>query len=664
LVLGMTATTLVYRISALINFHPVYLLWLTVMLGCFVFRLIKHPPHKKNFEFSLTRSGIVFLVIILLVVFVLIIDNYRNGIAQPDGSVVTNWHYYDGFTKNNLIRELSHSVPPQIPFAAGIPLSYHHSMELFIAMLYKHFHLGVLDLLHRFTMTFFFALLLMTLFIFIRQITRSNKATLLGVFLIIFGTGGFGYIGGILSIYTAYWGKIFYSFYFLDLLSINSFLPAFSILFAGFFCLSKYFEHRKISWLIMAGYFLAVVFDYKMSIPLLILGALAFTGLVYFLRYREKSAIYALILTGLMLVPLFLLAYFHNIGGTQFVPKLRFNNWIIFTLVDLKLMFLARPWGELTRHSHVTFVNIALFLPILVGFFLGSFGFSFISLPGVFREFISSRKKNIMRFFLVSFFIFGILIFFCYSLVLGGRPKPWTNIYVFYFSVIILTIFWAEKVIHFSERKKRATKVIILCLIILLSIPNTIHFLWAKLHYPQKKVFEKPFLNACQWLNENTEGESVILHSKNMLHVCYFADRRAVLDISGHSNLVRHLTTSQIEERMADINRFFFNPIINADVLTKYRVSYVWVITGHDFTKFPLSGNNRIDCFSRIGGRKIKKYYKTHSLSLAYTNDNYSIFEVQARKYKEDEVYVLKKEGDVIKLEKFSDIYGKQNPES
>jgi len=657
LVLGMTSSTLVYKISGIFNFFPLFILWLTGFLIFFCLKLIKKSPQRKVFSFSLTKTGIIFLLIALLVLSVLFIDNYKNGIAHNDGSVHLNMHYLDSFVRNAVVRELSHSIPPQMPFAAGLSLGYHHAMDLFISIFYKHLNIGVLDLLHRLTMTFYFALLMMTVFIFVRRWIGSNTTALMGVFLVMFSSGGFGYIGGLLTGYASYWGKLFYSFYFLDLLSLNSFLPSISVLTAGFFCLLMYFESKKFSWLILTSFLFAVITDYKISCAAPILGALALTSLVYYLRYKETAPLKVMLTTGLMLAPLAILTYFQSQNGPQFSFRIRFNNWIIFPLVDLKLTHFAQAWGGLTRRANITAINLFLSLPILLAFFVASFGFSFLALPRMAKKFFSFHRNEALRIFLIFFFIVGIVYFFAFSPSLGGRNRNWTNIYVYYLSTIILSFFWSETFISFLRGKKKGVTAILLSSLIFLSIPNVLHFMWAKVRYPQRIILSQSFLDTCHWLNENTEEEAVLLHSPNTTHVCYFADRRVVLDQSPHSYLTFHLTTRQIEERNKDIDRFFVDPLLSADVLTKYKVSYVWVVKNRDLEGVLKEGNIQFDCFFFLGGKKVLKYTRSHALALSFENQDYSIYEVLAYPVDDQDVYVLDESGT---LQRFKDYFSER----
>jgi hypothetical protein len=629
LILGLTATTQVYRIARLLRFLPLILLWVAALGVVFVVRIARRPPRREDFAFAWTRHGLVFGLVILLILGVLCADSFRNGLRRPDGSVVVNWHYYDGFTKNNLIRELTHSVPPQAPFAAGITLSYHYAMELFAALLYRHLGLGVFDLLHRLTMPFYFALLVLALYILIRDFARSRRAALWGVFLAVFGTGGLGFLAALLTGYAPYWGKVFYSFYFLDLLSINSFFPSIPVAAAGFFCLSRYFRERGTAWLILSGWFLAVLFEYKNSIPAQVLPALGLTALVYLLRHRDRRPLLAGLMTGLWLIPLALIAYIHNLGGIRYVPKLMANDWIRFPLADLKLGFLAGEWSKVFIHHEPDPVAAFFCLLILAGFFLASFGPGALALPSALRDFIRAAPENPMRFFLVSFFLAGLGLYFFTGMVLEGHAETWINIYFYYYSLIALMILWAERLDRFLEKRRTpAVRAVIAGLLILISVPNTVQFLWGKVSYPDRHVFEKPFLDACDWLSRNTEGNSVVLHNLDTRFVCYFGDRRVVLDNSGHSNLSRHLPLPEINKRTADVRRFFRAPGRSGDVLAKYRVGYVWAVTSRDLVDVPKDAGGGFVSTSPGPREDREGLLRRFYLKPAFANELYTLYRV------------------------------------
>jgi len=606
LTIGMVTSTIVYKFSMILNFEVIFFLWLILTACIFVFFLIKKPPKKKDFIFQITAVGAAFFIIVLLVFSILIVDNYRNGLQKEDGSVVVHMRYYDGFLRSAVVRELSHSVPPQMPFASGLPIAYHYGMDTFISMFYRYLKIGILDLNHRLIMTFFFILLPLMSFSFIKDFTNSDKAALLGTFFILFGSGGFAYAATYL-IGIPQWGNIFYSFYFFNITSVNSLLPAISVLLAGFFCLNKYLKTHRFAWLIVSSLLLALTLEYKMFFIGPVIGALFFTGVVTFIFRRDLSLLNVMILTSAFSFPLLITAHIHSQGGPKFVFKLNLVKWISFVLSDLKLSSLLSNWDGLIHHSQFDLTNVVLFFPTILIFFLGSFGLSLFSLPSIFRDFFSWKKCNQVRFFLISLFLSCILYFFSIRLYFNSRPRSYMNIYVFFIALIIISIFWSEIIIKIVSQKKLFWKILILFLVIILCIPNTTRFLWNKVHFPDPRVFPKTFIQAAEWFNKNTEFDSTILQPINVRYLCYFADRRVVLDDSAHSYLTWHLTTAQIRERGSDIGRFFQDPVFGADVLSKYNVSYIFVMNNVGFLGDTKQNSSQIICFSDLGTKKILK---------------------------------------------------------
>jgi hypothetical protein len=393
-------------------------------------------------------------------------------------------------------------------------------------------------------------------FSFIKDFTNSGKAALLGTFLILFGSGGFAY-AATYFLGIPQWGNIFYSFYFFNITSVNSFLPAMPILFAGFFSLNKYLKTRERSWLFISCFLLAISLEYKMFFIGPIIGALFLAGVVTYSFRRDFSLLKIWILTSVMSLPLLITAYVYSQGGPKFVFQLKFVKWISFVFRDLRLSFLLSHWDGLVQHSQINLTNMMLFFPAVFIFFLGSFGSSFFSFPSIFRNIFSWKKCDQTRFFLISLFMSCILYFFIIRLYFGPRPRTYINIYVFFLAILIISIFWSEIIIKIIYKKKLFWKILILSLVIILSIPNTARFLWIKVHFPNPRVFPETFIRVAEWFNKNAALDSIILQPLNVRYLCYFADRRVVLDDSAHSYLTWHLTTAQIKEKKSDMRPIF-----------------------------------------------------------------------------------------------------------
>ncbi len=625
--LGMTASTLIYRIAGMAGAIWIFWTWLILASLVFVVRLVSSPPARSSFSFRVTRTGTGFVALAAVLLVLLAVDNFRNGITLPDGSVRLHMRYYDGFTRNNLVRELSHSIPPQMPFAAGMPISYHYDMNLFVSVFYKYLGLDVLDLLHRLTVTFFFGALCLAIFIFMRHWSRSGGIALFGVALAIFGSGGLVWALALLSGYDGLWGKPFYSFYYLDLVSINPLLPALAIFAAGMFGLSMYFETRAKSWLILTAYFLAVMTAYKMPLSLPVLGALAGAAGLFLLRRKDVLFLRTFLATSLATAPFLVAAYLLNRGGPEFVGKIRFSNWIIFTLVDMKWTSLAMAWTEFLKLTGVTLKIVILSLFSVLIFILGSFGVSAAALPSLASRTLASRTDDRMTAFFGFLVAVSWGVFFFVNPFLGERSRNWIIMDVFKlaaFATLLYLAVWLARVF----RKKTGMLAAASLGIFLLSVPNTVQFIHTKWKVPSTMIMDANFLEATRFLNASTEADAVVLHSESVTFVCYFADRRVVLDCAAQSYLNYHLLPEQQEERLSDIARFFHSPSEGGDVLDKYGVGYVWVKKRVDTGIWAGRLPERIPIWAHPGEKQEGERRLSHELILVFSNFRYAIYRV------------------------------------
>lgn len=642
-VLGLVTTTVINKFSRWFQIEFVFFLWVIVCLIVFVFFTIKNPPRKKDFSFRITSVGIGIFLILVLVFSILLVDNYKNAVPQEDGSVIINMHYYDGFYRNAISRELSHTVPPQVPAVADLSLSYHYGMDLFVSLFIRYFDLDVFDLNHRLVLTFFFVLLVLMLFVFIKELISSETGALLGVFLVIFGSGGLAYfVTWFLGI--PQWGNIFYTFYFFNITNINSFLPVLSIVLGGFFCLFKYIKTRSFSWLLLAGILLAFSLEFKTFVIGPIVGALFLSGLILLVTLRNFSVLKVWLLTTILALPLLTAAYLHNTEGLPYVFKFRYVDWIIMALSKLNLDYLFLTWKGVIQHGRVSLSNILLLIPCVMIFFVGAFGLSIISLPSLIKEFFSFRKIRPERLFLSTFFGGCLLYFFTIQLSLAGRPRNYVHIYAFFLCFIVLTIFWAEKIVNFLQGKKMVLRVIVFVLATAFCIPNTVRFLHVKVDTPDPRPFTSTFLHAVDWVNQNTSRETVILHPPELRYVCYFADRRVVMDNSSHSYLTFHLTARQIKRRALDIERFFKDPVLNARILKSYNVTHVWAVKPSNLSASVEKQSSRIPLYWELRKKGIRKYKKSHFLELVYGNKDFLIYSVHELPAKGKQIFTLEKE--------------------
>jgi hypothetical protein len=199
---------------------------------------------------------------------------YRNMVLLPDGSMSYLNGPADPFFHLAVVNELTHSVPPQVPFLAGQPLPYHYAMHLSAAMLSDIARLSTVDVVFRFMPTFFLALTTLAVFCFGRFWMGSGYAAVLAAFLVIAGED-FSFIPGLLLKSDDVWSYQFfhvptiYSFYF-----VNPILPALAILFVGLLCLVRLCEKGGRGWLLVTAFLFTSLSPYKLFTGVHVLAAL------------------------------------------------------------------------------------------------------------------------------------------------------------------------------------------------------------------------------------------------------------------------------------------------------------------------------------------------------------------------------------------------------
>ena len=586
LALGLGATVVLHKFARMAGAEWVYGAGLAVC-GAVVFRLIlKRPPRRADFEFRATPAGMGFVFILALVLGLLAADTFRNGRSLPDGSVVVNMHYFDGLIRLSVIRELTHSVPPQMPFAAGIPLTYHYGMDLFIQIFHRYLGLGIFDLTQRLTMVFFLFLLAAVVFVFQRGMFRSEAAGVLGSFLVIFGSGGLTWAAA-LFLGTPLGGNPFFAFYLFDVLGLNSFFPALALVFAGAFALVRGVEGGGKKDLALAALLFALSGEFKMFLLGPLMAALVVTGLMAFLRFRDRRILAAGALTAAFSAPLIMTAIISNGGGLGYVFSIRLIEWPARMLENLDFARWAAAWEHLF-HSPGGSLGDAGVAAAAVGLLLlGSFGWSLAALPGAIRDFFAFRKDRLARLFLAGLLGAALADFFLLHLTIGGEGRDILDIYVYYMGLAVLLVFAADRAVRTLRARKPFILVIGAAMLVILSGVNSAWFVSLKMKTPDPIRFTPQYLEMAAWLTDNTPPSSVILQPTDTKFVPYFAARRVVLDDTANSYLAFHLTRDELSLRRDAINRFFNDPSRNPDALGRYGVTHVLIYNEGRFLSWP-----------------------------------------------------------------------------
>jgi len=317
---------------------------------------------------------------------------YPNLVRQPNGTMVVSVAQ-DALFHVPVAQELTHALPPQAPFFAGHPLSYHFASDLVASSVASIAGLSVLDLSSRFVPTLFVTLTVLATFAFSTRWVGSAYAGVAGAALLFFGDD-FSFIPGLL-LHRDFWSLAFlqnpatFSLYW-----TNPLLPALGMLQGAFLCLWRYDATSSPRWMWIAAALIAATAEFKMFTALQAAFALGMTGLVFAVWYRRRTMLSAAVATAVLLAPLLLYQAMvaQSVGG---------------------VVWQARPWPYVPQMMalfgwpHGMALSLAMGLPVYL--FL-SFGLGLLGVAVLGRSLVRPAASGAMAFLLAVFVIVGIVV--------------------------------------------------------------------------------------------------------------------------------------------------------------------------------------------------------------------------------------------------------------
>jgi hypothetical protein len=580
LALGMAASTGLYWICALMGVRGLFLLWPLGATGFCLFRGARNWRRVVGSHFALEMPHVLLtgLLGLILVPLFLLPMYYRNMVLLPDGSMSYLDTPPDPFFHLSVTNELTHSVPPQVPFLAGQPLPYHYAMHLLAAMLSDVARLSTLDLMFRFMPTLFLALTTLAIFCFSRFWMGSSYAALLAAFLVIIGED-FSFIPGLLLKSDDVWSYQFfhvptiYSFYF-----INPILPALAILFVGLLCLVRLCEKGGRGWLLVTAFLFTSLSACKLFTGMHVLAALAIAGLIYVLVFGDRVLLKVVALTALGSAPFVLAGW---LGGAGLETSMRLQPWP-FVPKMLHALGLGGTWlgfqmRLLFNGGVVSLTNLALLFTVALPLYLvGSLGVGMAAIPSVMKTLWRPRRWRAVRFFLASFVVLGPAIALTWSLTPEDAPRAYNNAIWFYAeSKHLLWLFVAELVLLASRGRRWLWQSVIVAAVILVAIPSSIQYFAVQMS-STPVVLERSGVEALTYMGRSCQrGEAVLTGQRlNTLIAAATPCRVPVADIYAYVQM----SETELDQRLADYGGFWEawrKGELRPDILTRYRVAYV-----------------------------------------------------------------------------------------
>jgi hypothetical protein len=623
LVLGTIAGSLVYALALAASRPRLFFAWPLVTAAVQCWRLSGAWPRAtwRRLEWS---DSWPFGIVALGLVPVLVLPIYtRNLAVRPDGTM-SYLPSVDVLLHVSVANELTHSFPPEVPFFAGWPLSYHFAMDLVTAMFSYGAGLSTLDLAARFIPTLFLVMTILAVYVFGRLWLGSPAWAAFTAFLVVLGED-LSFVPGLILRSRADWSAQFfsvpsvYSLYYL-----NPMLPALGILFTACFCLARYCEAQRVTWLFVAACLFATLVEWKVFTAAHVLISLAVGGVVDFVFARRTVLLRTAALTGGLALPLALSLWLLNTRGARISVQLQPWPFIPEALQQIGLPSVGRQVDALftggeTRIGILALV-VALFLP---AYLLGSLGLRVLAAPVIFQDLRVPRSVTPVRVFVGVFCLVGLGIALACTVVPEGRaPGQAYNNGVWFFAQTKY-VAWIPAV-EWLKGAWRGTlpvrKMLYLSLVVGLSVPSTVqHF--GRVMALTLEALEAEELGVIRFVRENARPGDVVLSSERMANPLVTMTRCRVPVIE--ERLMPYLVPmGELRRRLADRSDFWTAwqaGQLRGDVLGRYNVRYV--VTEHD----PVSGT----FLPAVRGPGRRFVPGSPSLELGFANARFAVYKVR-----------------------------------
>ena len=164
LALGLVGSAAAYWLLAFLGLRPLFWLW-PPAAGLLLFRLREAGPRRAPEEGARGDLAAVGALVVLAVAALAFAPFYYRNLAPTRDGGLTFYALPDLVLHLSIAQELTHAVPPTVPFMPGTPLSYHYGADLVLALFSAVPGLGLPDVAARFVPTLFFALALGAAFV-------------------------------------------------------------------------------------------------------------------------------------------------------------------------------------------------------------------------------------------------------------------------------------------------------------------------------------------------------------------------------------------------------------------------------------------------------------------------------------------------------------------
>lgn len=483
LVLGLSASTVAFLISSLLGYPWLTFVW---VLAAAAGTAVHWAPHRRTLAtwqpaLSLEHGLLALVNAVGLALFALLPQYWRNYGTRSDGSLQV-LPFDAAVLHLSVTRELTHGIPPSIPYFPDTHPSFRYGVDAVGAMFVKLGGLGVEDVTLRFLPPLFFLVTSLAIYAFAKRWVRSGPAAALAVALVLFGED-FSFFFGIFRHSGGFWSTQFFqvpAVY--SLFTLDPILLGLGVLAMILFCLDKYLVEGGRSWGVVAGCLVAVLWELNVFVVFQLLGALAIAALVTYLRRRELRLAQVLAVAALAVAPLALAAYLRT--DARHVTSIGIHP---HPYVSRSLEATGFHVADIASGSDRLILLATIALPF---FLIGNLGMRLVAVLTLTKRFRLAGDRA-LRLLLVSFVLLGFLLGFRLSVPLKVDPKGSYD-YAIWFLVTSKYVLWILAVevvaLLWTQDRRRASGSLAAALLAL-SLPSTIQYVWqARRNYVLRSV--------------------------------------------------------------------------------------------------------------------------------------------------------------------------------
>lgn len=585
LVLGTPASSIVFLILAYLGLEHVFILFPVAAAMAYFYRRRGGWRAIRSYRPSLDLSHVLLLgvIVLSLVPLGILPAYYRNADLLPGPSMAYARRPFDAAQHLSFAQELTHSIPPQVPFFSGEMLNYHYGMDLLAAMMSSAIGLSVLDLTVRFLPTFFLVTAVLAVFCFSRLWLDARYGAVLVTFLVVLGED-LSFVPGLLLGSQEAWSAQFFgvpTIY--SLYTMNPMLPCLGLLFSGLFCLGKSYGAQSKPWAVLAAFLFAMTAGYKVFATAHVLAALAMAGAIRFVLSRETRLLKVLVTTALLGTPLFLQTLVGSLAGSRIWMRIDPWPYVPEALEQMGLLgtSLASEIGALYEGGALSVGGIAgLFLVALPVYLLGSLGVRVVAIPVVVRDLLCFRSSTGLRLFAGLFVALGPLVTLtCAATPWGYPPEGEYNNAVWFFvqSKYVMWVLAGESLLVLCRGRRRLWQALAVAVVVGLSVPSTIQYFQSQTHRELVTLGEDE-LELMSFLGQVCANGEVVLAQPDIaepisaLTTC----RVPVLNPGTYTHLF--VSRAALEERERDMDSFW-NALWQGELRTaiacRYEVAFL-----------------------------------------------------------------------------------------